>query len=114
MPYYKNAYCLIVPSIWLENHSLVLLEGSFYDVPVVTTNRGGNSEIVKHNYNGINLDVSSREELEKALYDFFIKYDNLDHLRNKKPISNYITGSQYAEELTKIYKGCILKYENGE
>jgi glycosyltransferase involved in cell wall biosynthesis len=114
IPYYKNAYCLIVPSIWLENHSLVLLEGSFYDVPVVTTNRGGNSEIVKHNYNGINLDVSSREELEKALYDFFIKYDNLDHLRNKKPISNYITGSQYAEELTKIYKGCILKYENGE
>lgn len=39
--FYKKAYCLFAPSIWLESSGLIIQEGLSYNIPVIITKRGG-------------------------------------------------------------------------
>lgn len=85
----KNAYCLLAPSLCLENFSMSLCEASALGVPVITSNRGGNVEIIQNNYNGIILQAKNRFEIIKSLIKFFKEKKSLDEFRNKKPIFSY-------------------------
>ena len=99
----KNAYCLLAPSLCLENFSMTLCEASVLGVPVIATDRGGNTEIIRNHYNGIIFPVKSRTELIKVLINFFRKKKDLDEFRNQKPIFSY-KAVDHIKKLEYIYE----------
>lgn len=50
---YKKSDFVVLPSVWPEPLSRILLESAFFGKPVLATDLGGSSEIIKHGYNGL-------------------------------------------------------------
>ena len=58
---------LLVPSLWGEAFSLTAAEGIASSVPVIASNIGGITEIVKDNYNGLLIKIDCEKELGKSI-----------------------------------------------
>ncbi len=58
---------IVVPSIWDENSPLVIQEALQAKVPVITSDKGGMKELVKHGVNGWNFKHRSEESLADAM-----------------------------------------------
>jgi len=48
-----NLDTVVVPSIWLENSPIVIMEAQAAGLPVITTNLGGMAEMVQHDHSGL-------------------------------------------------------------
>lgn len=53
MKIFKDIDVLVVPSIWYENTPLVIFSAFAAKTPVIGTDIGGITEVVKHGYNGM-------------------------------------------------------------
>lgn len=62
----RNAHLLVAPS-FIENSPYTILESMACGLPVIATNVGGVSEIVKDGYNGVLLDLNSSKEIENLV-----------------------------------------------
>lgn len=66
--YYHMADLFVCPSQWAEPLARVLYEAMAAGLPVITTNRGGNPEVVRNDINGIVVDdYKSGQCLAKAI-----------------------------------------------
>ncbi|MBT1704895.1 glycosyltransferase [Chryseosolibacter indicus] len=65
--YLKNMDALVVPSIWLETGPLTVLDAFEAGIPVIGSNLGGISELVKHGENGFLFTVGNVLELSEIL-----------------------------------------------
>jgi len=72
----SNIDVLVVPSIWYENSPLVIHEAFVANKPVITSNLGGMSELVKHEKNGLFFQRGNIEDLREKL-NIFIENPNL-------------------------------------
>ncbi|MFO7992133.1 MAG: glycosyltransferase family 4 protein [Thermoplasmata archaeon] len=50
---YEQSDVIVLPSLWPEPLSRVLLEAAYFGKPVVATDVGGSPEVIKHGYNGL-------------------------------------------------------------
>lgn len=50
---YQQSDVIVVPSVWPEPLSRVLLEAAYFGKPIIATDVGGNPDIVEHGYNGL-------------------------------------------------------------
>ena len=101
--YYTMIDWNIVPSIWNEPLARVCFEPKFYGIPVISSNRGGNPEAVKHMVDGLIFDPAIKDDLLEKLkisevvdYELFSKNSYSDKDRFKIP--NLISAYE------KIYK----------
>ncbi len=62
---YKRSDVVVVPSVWPEPLSRVLLESAYFGVPIIATDVGGSPEVVKHGFNGLLVEPNSRDLKEK-------------------------------------------------
>ncbi|MDO8487474.1 MAG: glycosyltransferase family 4 protein [Candidatus Curtissbacteria bacterium] len=67
---------VVVPSVWPEPLPRSVIETILSGTPVVATNVGGISEIIKNNYYGV-LAKPRKNDLEKAIIEGFSKKDGL-------------------------------------
>jgi len=51
--FYRNALALVIPSLWPEIITLVVIEAMSHGIPVITTGNGGLMEVVEGNKAGI-------------------------------------------------------------
>jgi len=58
---------VIVPSIWYENAPLTITSSLAYGVPVITSNIGGMSELVKDGHNGLTFRVGDSSNLSAKI-----------------------------------------------
>jgi glycosyltransferase involved in cell wall biosynthesis len=69
----SNIDVLVVPSRWYENTPLVIQSALATKTPLIVTDLGGLSELVKHEYNGLlfelNNAISLREQLLRLIMD---------------------------------------------
>ena len=72
----SNIDVLVVPSIWYENSPLVIHEAFVANKPVITSNLGGMSELVKHEKNGLLFEHGNVEDLKEKM-NIFIENPNL-------------------------------------
>lgn len=65
--YYSIADLVAFPCTIYESLSRMLLEAASYSVPLIVSDRGGNSEIVQSGYNGVVLKQNTVDELAKQI-----------------------------------------------
>jgi len=65
---YEQSDVITVPSLWPEPLSRVLLEAAYFGKPIVATDVGGSSEVVKHGYNGLLAEPNIQDISNKLKY----------------------------------------------
>jgi len=60
---YRRARAIVVPSVWMENYPTVVLESMAYGKPVIGSERGGISEMIQHEQNGLLYPARRPEQL---------------------------------------------------
>ena len=105
----KKSSFLVFPSIWYEGFPMVILESFANGLPVVASNLGSMSEIIKNNYNGLHFSAGDSNDLLKKV-DSLIHDKNKCNQLSKNAINdyneNYSAKNNY-ELLLKIYKKVI-------
>jgi glycosyltransferase involved in cell wall biosynthesis len=82
----RGSDILIQPSL-IEGISSTILEAMACKVPVITTNVGGNKELIKHNQTGILIEPNNSKQLLNEILNLFANYT----------IKNKLTNSAYAD-----------------
>lgn len=97
----KNIDLLIVPSICMENFSLVIREALATKTPVIASNIGGLPEIIENGKNGYLFEVGNSKALKDKIEMIIKNPENIKKLKNniKMPLSI----QENAIELEKIY-----------
>jgi glycosyltransferase involved in cell wall biosynthesis/SAM-dependent methyltransferase len=63
----NNLDVVVLPSLWWENSPLVLLRSLAQDVPVITSNLGGMTEIIRDGVNGFAFEIGNSDDLAKII-----------------------------------------------
>ena len=58
---------VVVPSIWLENSPLIIMEAQAAGLPVITTNLGGMAEMIRHDQDGLLFERKNVNDLANQL-----------------------------------------------
>lgn len=94
---------VVVPSLWYENAPLVVAEANAAGRPVVATNLGGMSEVVRHGVSGLVFKRGSADGLAAALRRLACEPGLLETLRSG--IAPVRTIDDEVEALLDIYRG---------
>lgn len=103
----KNTYCVVVPSLWLENYPTTVLEAQSQKTIVLGSNRGGIPEMLANN-KGYIFDILNKNDIIKKLE---IVYE-LEEQKYKKIVQNaydFILNNNSNEEYAKKIIGVIEK-----
>lgn len=91
----RGSTAVVVPSLWLENQPLAVLEAYAAGVPVIATPLGGLAEIVEHNRTGLVVPPNDPASLAAAMESLVI--DSESALRMGRHASDYVT-SEHAPD----------------
>ncbi|RKS84692.1 glycosyltransferase involved in cell wall biosynthesis [Orbus hercynius] len=80
--FYSDIDLLIVPSLWQEPFGLVAVESCAHGIPVIASNCGGLTEIIRNNVNGTIIDISENSLL--SAISFYANNDDKLNLQKKK------------------------------
>jgi glycosyltransferase involved in cell wall biosynthesis len=64
---FNSIDAIVVPSIWMENSPLVIQEALQCQVPVITANCGGMSELIQNEVNGLTFEHRNSSSLSSAM-----------------------------------------------
>lgn len=92
---------LVVPSRWYENTPLVVYSAFAAGTPVVATDLGGLSEVVRPGENGLLFELENEEDLARQLRRLYEEPGLLEKLRSG--IGPVKTVEENADELEKLY-----------
>jgi len=101
VPTLRGYDILAVPSQWLETGPLVVLEAFAAGIPVLGSNLGGVSELVRHDVDGLLLPHADPTAWGRALVALSTDSANLSRLRTgvRPPRSM----AEVAAEMTELY-----------
>ena len=98
-----NSYCIIVPSIWMENYPTTVLEGMLSKTLVVASNNGGMKDMLAEN-RGFIFDIFDREKTIETLDKSF----SLSKKNYEKIVENAykytIENNSFSTYKQKLYK----------
>lgn len=77
---YEQTDCLVLPSVWPENHPVSINEAFACGIPVIASNSGGIPEMVTHCRTGYLFEQGNRAELQQLLSHVARNPDCLDLL----------------------------------
>jgi glycosyltransferase involved in cell wall biosynthesis len=106
----RAADMFVLPSL-VENHSLAVMEAQIIGLPVITTNTGGNGELVSHLHTGLLVEAANSNELFQAM----LLLMNDENLRNKLSTNSRKWGRKYwhpdrmIERTLEVYARVIEK-----
>ncbi len=102
--YYSITDLVVHPCRVYDSLSRMLLESASYGIPLIATNVGGNSEIIKNNLNGflINSDLELKEKIE-----YLINHQEISKQmgeKSKEIIENNFSYKQIKLQLIREYR----------
>lgn len=101
---FANSHLVIFPSIWEENHPLVLREAILYGRPVIASNLGGVSEIIKHRKNGLLFNPHTHGDFVNQLTQVLDQPELLNTITTGAVNTPVETLVQHAVSLSAIYE----------
>lgn len=102
---------LVVPSIWYENSPTVVLEAFAAGRPVIGTNVGGISEIVKDGVSGLLFERGDADDLCRQMQRLLSTPDLLESL--KRGIPPVLKPDEELDRYLGIYERAILSHSLG-
>lgn len=108
---YRESHVVVLPSIWPENCSVVILEALAHGKPVITTNIGGNSELVEDGVSGFIVDPGNSHQIADKIVQILSDENlakKLGENARKKAIEQFNIVAQ-VDKLTKIYRKLVRK-----
>jgi len=102
---YEQSDVIVVPSVWPEPLSRVLLESAYFGKPIVATDVGGSPEVVKHGYNGL-LVRPDEDDLKKKL-EYIIDKDKKRRSMSKNMKKYYrknLSKDKIFDKIVETYK----------
>lgn len=105
MNFYSDVYCVIVPSLWIENYPNTVLESIANKTLVIGSNRGGIPELIS-NKNQL-FDIQNSTDLVRCLnWSYYL--DESEYISIVTKRYNYIRSNNsqinYFKNLMNIYK----------
>jgi len=98
----QNMDVMVVPSRWYENTPLVIQSALTTKTPVICTDLGGMSELIKHNFNGLLFPLNDHAALAKEFLRLLTEAELLHTLtRNIAPER---TIRQMVDEIEEVYR----------
>ncbi len=79
--FFPNIDVLIVPSVWHEPFSLVVIEAFAHGVPVIGSRRGGIPELIDEMRTGILFDPDDADSLQRAINRILLEPSLVDDMR---------------------------------
>lgn len=109
-PYLRVSDFFIMPSLH-ENHSIALLEALAAELPVVSTDVGGNSEIVRDGVEGILIPAADSEKLKDAILKMSNDSELRDACRKKIEKNDYhqFSNEYVDKQLDMVYQQMLLR-----
>ncbi|HEU4495522.1 MAG TPA: glycosyltransferase family 4 protein [Flavobacterium sp.] len=111
---WKSIDIAVVPSIEPEPFGLVALEAMLAKKPVVASDHGGLSEIVRHNETGFLVKPNDSEELAEALEKLVKSLELRNHFGQNgyKRATEEFSVYNYVENLENLFSKIITKAKN--
>lgn len=107
----KNIDVLAVPSLWEEPLGMVAIEALANGVPVVTSGKGGLSESVKHEVNGLICPPEQPESLGEAISRLFEDASLYNRLSASAPasVARFLDGHRLISEYNEVVQNLTLQ-----
>ncbi len=103
MPIYFRAVDLFILNTKYEGLSHILLEAMRNNLPIITTDIGGNPEIIKHNYNGLLTEADNKEELKNSIWSLWQDEQlKKEFIGNSQKVLEKFTFEKMVEETIKV------------
>lgn len=98
-----------------EGIPLAFLEAMFTGVPVISTDVGGVSEVIKHNINGILLPAGASDKMAAAIKDLIGDPGKRHSLSQKgrETVLRHHTAQRYVDEMCFLYSDLDKKRKGG-
>ena len=113
--YYLAGDVFVCSSQWQEPLARVHYEAMAAGLPIITTNRGGNAEIIRHLYNGVVIDDYSNPEVFAAALHKMLSYPRMAFQLGKTARKTAEKNHGYervAGDLMKIYESAAGQQAN--
>lgn len=106
--YMKAAYLFILNTAY-EGLSHLLVESLMMKLPIITTNIGGNPEVIQNNYNGILVEYNNKDQLISAIRKLWQDKERLKRIidNSQKSLNKFQFNEMYQQTL-EIIKGVAL------
>ncbi len=101
---------VVVPSQWYENSPRVILEAFAAARPVIATNLGGISEIVRAEANGLLFERRNVQDLARQMQRILDDPELIIHLRRNIPSIRGV--DEYMNDLMNVYRRVMLTGNN--
>ncbi len=97
---------LVVPSLWEEPLGMVAIEALAKGVPVITSGKGGLSESVKHEVNGLICPPEQPDSLSQAFLRIYENPDLYNRLSASAPgsVSHFLDKTRMISEYDQVYQ----------
>ncbi|MFW5906831.1 MAG: glycosyltransferase family 4 protein [Candidatus Natronoplasma sp.] len=101
---YRRSDVIVVPSVWPEPLSRVLLEAAYFGKPIIATDVGGSPDVVKHGYNGF-LVKPDTEDLKKKLEQLIKDEDKIKDMEDNmiRYYKKELSKDKVVEKIMKVY-----------
>ncbi len=104
-----DVHLVVFPSIWEENHPLVIREALLHGVPVIASSWGGAPEAIEEGTNGFTFDPYKEGELA-ARIDFILENpETLDQLAKGARNSRIESMEDHAGQIIGIYDASLRR-----
>ncbi len=97
----SNIDVLVVPSRWYENTPLVIQSALATKTPLIATDLGGMSELIKHEHNGLLFELNNANSLKEMLASVINDKDKLKTFRDN--ILPERTVADMVDDIERIY-----------
>lgn len=106
--FYPRVKFFVVPSIWLETPALVTYEAMASERPVIASDMGDFSELIKHGENGLLFKLGNSADLASKIISLFKKPVEINRLGKNafRTIKNFSL-EEHNKKLIDIYKQAI-------
>lgn len=102
---------LVVPSLWEEPLGMVAIEALAAGVPVITSGKGGLSESVKHEQNGLICPPEDPDSLGQAIFRLYDDAALYNHLSAAAPesVSHFLDKDRLVKEYDQVAQSAVRK-----
>ncbi|OGW37107.1 MAG: hypothetical protein A2Y97_02390 [Nitrospirae bacterium RBG_13_39_12] len=98
-----DVHFVVFPSLWEENHPLVIKEALLYGVPVICSSLGGAPEAVEHGVNGFIFDPYREGDLAETVNMIMDSPDLIEKVTIGARDTKIETMEEHVEKIEEIY-----------